>query len=160
MELDALAQVQLELGEIAADVPALGQHWLGLELLIVIDEPVIGEKRDVDGGLGDLVPSTVPRSPIMPTFRVPPGFGCPAATPGWVGCAAGTAVGAGAGADVGAIEVGAGLAAAGGGVGAGAAGAAGPQPASSETPAADNARRNAWRRVRPVWNKRAMQARS
>ena len=55
VELHALAQVQLELAQVAADVPAFGEHRLRLELVVVLDESVVGEESDVDGGLGDLV---------------------------------------------------------------------------------------------------------
>ena len=55
MELNALAQVELELLEIAADVPALGEHRLSGELVVVLNESVIRQERHVHRGLGHLV---------------------------------------------------------------------------------------------------------
>ena len=53
--VDALAQVELDLLEVAADVPALGEHRLRLELRVVLREGVVDGPDGVERGRADAV---------------------------------------------------------------------------------------------------------
>ncbi len=55
VELDALAQVELELLEVGADVPAFGQHRLRLEIEVVRGQAVEDQPRGLTAAAGDAV---------------------------------------------------------------------------------------------------------
>lgn len=56
MPLNAFSQVQLDLLLVATKIPAFGQHWLGLEIRVILSEAVVHQPHVFIDGVGNHVP--------------------------------------------------------------------------------------------------------